>query len=307
MKSVNSLSGGKTSGYIAVHYPADHEVFSVVCLDDIRCKVKDPAVLLYAQAKLEKFNDRYGQFIATAEDDMTLKAMMDLEQYIGREIIWVRGKSFDSVLLDGTYTRLPSWARRYCTEQMKLAAIFEWWFYEIGEKCEMRIGFRFDEFDRMIRFFNNSNPTNFKIPVACSTRGKRLQRHENFNWRSVTMPLIKAGVTKQIVDSYWRENGWIGGDLFESRRQIIWPAISNCVFCFHKKVETLAAGAIINPEKMNWAAEAEKIIKNGKSMGKWLDSLIPYDDIIANAGELSKEIFIEMKHGQSCDSGGCTD
>ena len=108
MVTVNSISGGKTSAYIAVHYPADYEVFSVVCLDDVRCKVKDPSVLLYAQAKLEKYNNRYGQFIATAEDDKTLKAMMDLEQYIGREIIWVRGLSYDDVLNSGTQTRLPS-------------------------------------------------------------------------------------------------------------------------------------------------------------------------------------------------------
>lgn len=29
MKTVNSLSGGKTSSYIAVHYPADIEVFAL--------------------------------------------------------------------------------------------------------------------------------------------------------------------------------------------------------------------------------------------------------------------------------------
>ena len=29
--TVNSVSGGKTSAYIAVHYPADYDVFSLVC------------------------------------------------------------------------------------------------------------------------------------------------------------------------------------------------------------------------------------------------------------------------------------
>jgi diphthamide synthase (EF-2-diphthine--ammonia ligase) len=32
--TINSLSGGKTSSYLAVHYPADIEVFAVVCIDD---------------------------------------------------------------------------------------------------------------------------------------------------------------------------------------------------------------------------------------------------------------------------------
>ncbi len=37
---------------------------------------------------------------------------------------------------------------------MKMQALFEWWLIEIGEKVDMRIGFRADEFDRMERFFN---------------------------------------------------------------------------------------------------------------------------------------------------------
>ena len=34
MKTVNSLSGGKTSSYIAIHYPADYNVFALVHSDD---------------------------------------------------------------------------------------------------------------------------------------------------------------------------------------------------------------------------------------------------------------------------------
>ena len=30
MKTVNSISGGKTSAYIAAHYPSDYNVFSLV-------------------------------------------------------------------------------------------------------------------------------------------------------------------------------------------------------------------------------------------------------------------------------------
>ncbi len=34
MKTVNSLSGGKTSSFIAVKYPADYNVFSLVRTHD---------------------------------------------------------------------------------------------------------------------------------------------------------------------------------------------------------------------------------------------------------------------------------
>ena len=37
MKTVNSISGGKTSAYIAKHYPADINIFSLVRIEDREC------------------------------------------------------------------------------------------------------------------------------------------------------------------------------------------------------------------------------------------------------------------------------
>lgn len=308
LKTVNSISGGKTSAYIAVHYPADYEVFSLVCIDDVRCKPKDKLITDYVNKKLgEKYISEFGEFIATAEDDKTLYAMMDLEQLIGKEIIWVRGKSYDAIIderyervLCGIKKRLPSWARRFCTTEMKLEPIFYWWFNEIGEKCQMRIGFRFDEFGRLENFFNNSDPTNFKIPISCSTRGQRKQQHENFNWRFCSFPLIKAGITKEVVNDYWNKNGFVGGNLFEEKRHIEFPIISNCVGCFHKKVDTLSIMWNLHENKMNWFAEQEK-----KNMGTWLDSGLTYEKIGENRENWIPEMIKE--HGAVCDSGGCHD
>lgn len=297
MKTVNSISGGKTSAYIAVHYPADYEVFSLVCIDDKLCKPKDTLINTYINLKLEKFIPQYGEFIATAEDDKTLYAMMDLEQILGREITWVRGMSYDDVIDTGTQTRLPSWARRYCTEKMKLLPIFHWWFNAIGEKCKMRIGFRFDEFTRLENFFNNSDPCNFSIPVSCSTKGQRLQRHENFNWRSCSFPLVKDGIVKKDIEDYWKRNGYIN-NLFE-QRQIEFPVISNCVGCFHKKADTLSIMWNLNEQKMKWFAAQEN-----KGMGTWLDSKITYDQLGMNRENWIEEM---IRDGASCDSGGCTD
>jgi hypothetical protein len=303
IKTVNSLSGGKSSAYLAVHYPADYEVFSLVCINRKEAAPKDNAVVDYVNQKLEKFVPEFGEFIATAEDDATLQVMMDLEQYIGREIIWVRGMSFDDVIDKGTQTRLPSWARRYCTEKMKLLPIFLWWFKEIGEKCRMNIGFRFDEFDRMERFFNNSDPTNFKIPTSCSLRGQKQQRHETFNWRFCSLPLIKNGITKEKVGNYWENNGWIGGNLFEKKRQMYFPIVSNCVGCFHKSEEALAAMAEINTEKFIWFIEQEM-----KGMGTWLDSKVTYQHLFDNKEVLAKEVLFEIVNGlKTCDTSGCTD
>lgn len=289
MKIVNSISGGKTSGYIAANIKADYNIFSLVCTDDNESRPKDKSLTNYTNHKLEKFIPEFGEFIATTEDDATIKAMIDLEQTIGENIIWVRGKSFDDVIdlagMRGVRTMLPNKHFRYCTEEMKLLPIFNWWLHEIGERCKMNIGFRFDEFARVEKFMNKK-PNEFKIPVSCRTKGRRLQRHENFNWRFCSFPLVKLGITENIIKDYWKA------------RHIQFPVVSNCVGCFHKKPETLCTMAAMHPEKMQWFAEQEN-----KNKGTWIKG-INYNQLIAN----SKNWIPEMiKENTTCDSGGCTD
>ena len=68
MKSINSLSGGKTSSYLAVHYPADYNIFSLVCIDDKKCVPLDKKIVQSINDKFEKYGyiKKYGEFIATA-------------------------------------------------------------------------------------------------------------------------------------------------------------------------------------------------------------------------------------------------
>ena len=44
MLTVNSISGGATSAYMAVHYPADHNIFCLVCADQPDIAPKDPGL-----------------------------------------------------------------------------------------------------------------------------------------------------------------------------------------------------------------------------------------------------------------------
>jgi hypothetical protein len=307
MIKVNSVSGGRTSCYLAMKYPADHNVFSVVCLDDRASAPKDPALRRYASHKLAGFVGEFGEFIATAEDDRTLQVMMDLEQLLGKEITWVRGMSFDTLINSGDFkglkSRLPSWARRYCTHTMKILPMVLWWFHNISEKCEMRIGFRFDEFKRMERFFNNGHATSFRLPISCKTYGQRRMEHVTFDWRYCAFPLVQDGITKEVVEDYWKNHGWMGGTLLEPHRQIEFPAISNCVGCFHKKPETLAAMADLHPDKFRWFIDQE-----GKGKGRWLDEALTYQHIMDHKLEIGKEVIAEARvNTATCDTGGCTD
>ena len=156
MKTINSVSGGKTSSYLAKHYPADYNIFALVKIDDIKSKPKDEKLI-------QLISDKIGEdFIASAESDLTLKAVLDLEQLIGNNIIWVSGLSFDKLIKKQTI--LPNSLRRFCTQEMKMRPIWDWWYKNINEKVKMGIGFRYDEMERAERF-----TTSFKGIVG--TRG----------------------------------------------------------------------------------------------------------------------------------------
>jgi hypothetical protein len=83
MKTINSLSGGKTSSYLAVNYPADYNIFALVRTNDKSC--------LFPDAKIRQIvSDRIGhEFVGTLEMDEIIYTMLDLEQYIGKKIIWL--------------------------------------------------------------------------------------------------------------------------------------------------------------------------------------------------------------------------
>lgn len=88
MKTVNSLSGGKTSSYIAVHYPADYDVFALCCIDSHNAgRSIDSKMKQRVNDKLQKYCSHYPEFVATSEDSKILQVMFDLEQMTGREII----------------------------------------------------------------------------------------------------------------------------------------------------------------------------------------------------------------------------
>ena len=72
MKTVNSLSGGKTSSYIAANYPADYNVFALVRTNDKLCEYPDKKVR-------QIVSDLIGcEFVGTTEQDNIIKIMLDL-------------------------------------------------------------------------------------------------------------------------------------------------------------------------------------------------------------------------------------
>lgn len=280
MKTVNSLSGGKTSSYIAVHYPADYNVFALVRTNDTKC--------LFPDAKIRQIvSDKIGtEFIGTLEEDTIIYTMLDLEQFIGQKIDWVTGKTFDEVIASGDKKYLPNVTLRHCTIQMKLEPINKWWWDNIREIVEMRIGFRANEMSRakrMNELCDNNGVQWQKFVVDKHKSGRN--KWENIPMRIPKFPLIKDGVFKDTIEEFWKD------------KPVRFAYMNNCVGCFHRNPMLLKYLSNKEPIKFEWFVEQEKTSNSnrGWKMG------MTYEQIKNH--KLQLELFDDDFN--DCDSGYC--
>jgi hypothetical protein len=241
-KTVNSLSGGKTSSYIAANYPADYDVFALVRTDDKDC--------MFPDAKIRQMvSDKLGvDFIGTLEDDTIIYTILDLEQYIGREITWVTGKTFDEITNRNGKTYLPNATQRFCTSEMKLYPIFNWWRETITEPVEMRIGFRANEQSRamsMISKLNANGLLELKTIVGKTKNGNQ-NKWADIEWQKPRFPLIEDSIYKDKIELYW------------SDKQVRFAYMNNCVGCFHRNELLLKLMSEKHPNKFEWFVKKEQ-------------------------------------------------
>jgi len=269
---VNSLSGGKTSSYMAAHYPADYNIFSLVKIEALHCKPKDEGLVRIVSDKIG------AEFIGTAESDLTLKVMLDLEQKIGKEIIWVSGETFEKVNRKNTGGKgLPNQQWRFCTTEMKIRPIWDWWFKNINEKIKMGIGFRYDELERADRL-----STSFKGVVGKSKTGNK-NKWAEIEWREGYFPLIENKIMHYHVKQWADQSG------------LIFPPDSNCVGCFHKSLQQLRRNFEDEPEKMQWFSDQEINARWKKEM--------KYEQI----KKIGLQQDFNFGEGSGCQAGFCTD
>jgi len=283
MITVNSVSGGKTSAYIAANYPADYDVFSLVRTNDKSC--------LFPDAKLRQMvSDRIGvEFIGTLEMDEIIYTIFDLEQFIGREITWVSSKdTMESLIKRPENNMLPSPLRRYCTNQLKMKPIFEWWLDKVKTPALFRIGFRANEMRRAKNTtskYNDNGFLEFKHIVGKHKGGRN--KWKTTEWQRQEFPLIDDGIFKDDVEKYWTD------------KPVRFAQINNCVGCFHRNEILLNKLWKTHTNKMQVFSDLEK---NRKYPNDTLKSTsLTYLDIknFKTQTELSFDDFNE------CDSGYC--
>ena len=282
MKKVTSISGGKTSAYLAVHYPADYLVFALVRTDDKRCKFPDRVLA-------KKVEDRLGKpFIGTLEDDLIISTIFDLEQFLGQRIHWVSGITYDEVVASrGGW--LPNKLHRYCTQFLKIEPIFYWWAELIGEPVEMQIGFRANEVKRknkMLAKANEQGVLEYKATFEKHKTGrhKGLNKWENIAWQKPTFPLINDLIFKDKIEQYWHA------------KPVRFAPLNNCIGCFNRHPMLLKKMSCQHPQKFEWFIDQE-----GGKNGYWRS-----DTTYEKIKNHSLQVELNFEDFSSCDSGFCS-
>ena len=240
MKTINSLSGGKTSSYIAANYPADYNVFSLVRTDDKKC--------LFPDAKIrQEVSDRLGtEFIGTLEEDAIIYTMLDLEQYIGQKIEWVTGKTFDEIIVRKDKKYLPNVTQRFCTTEMKLKPIFNWWQKKINKPIKMNIGYRSNEGSRAKTMLSKTNENGLSTFKTIVGKRKTQNKWADIEWQKPMFPLIKDNIYKDTIEKYW------------NNKPVRFAYMNNCVGCFHRTPILLKHLSDKHPNKYQWFIDAEQ-------------------------------------------------
>ena len=285
MKSITSLSGGKSSAYMAIHWPTDYTLFACVLTDDPAMAPKDPGVLRECQKRIPGF-------VGSSEVELTLLNLLKLEELIGREITWVcayegqsraswisdpltgwlpRPLTFDQVIRHGV--GLPDKTKRWCTDELKVKAIY-WHIYNYildapDEVVWMHIGYRADERHRWEKL-HRCEANTIEHPVLCPINAKdKIAKHRITRpkakaktsaklWQGCPVssgvreyriphcPMIDAGIDQLDVMKFWADKGWI------------WPLVSNCAHCFYHDDSELQHVNERYPHHLQWAIRKEQ-------------------------------------------------
>jgi hypothetical protein len=244
MTTITSVSGGRTSAYLAANYPSDYLLFALVRIEDNDCRFPDETIRKIVEDRIQ------APFIATAEDDKIIYTMLDLEQYLGKKINWVTGDTYDQMIKKEMGGHLPNIERRRCTTSLKLVPMAQWWLANIGEPILTQIGFRANEASRANNALEKLNSEGFaeiEIPVAHKMTKRGWNRvNKTVAWQRPIFPLIEHGIFKQDIMKYWEG------------KAVRFADYNNCVGCFHRTPLFLAKMYDIHPTKMDWFMKQEK-------------------------------------------------
>lgn len=283
MITVNSVSGGKTSAYIAANYTADYNVFALVRTTDKKCLFPDAGIRKIVSDKLGT------DFIGTLEQDEIIYTILDLEQYIGQKIDWVTGKPFDEIIIrPGGKKFLPNKLMRFCTIEMKLEPIKKWWRENINQPTEQRIGFRANEIRRANNMIARTREDGYLYEKFEIGQNKVYKKYETVKYQKPIFPLIADNIYKDKIETYWKD------------KPVRFAYMNNCVGCFHRSPIFLKKMESKAPNKFQWFIDAEENLGYTGTNGGFKNG-IKYKEI--KNWHTQTELFDDDFN--DCDSGYC--
>ena len=292
MKTVTSVSGGQSSAYIAANYPSDFLVFALVCIEDRKCTPKDKKLVQMVSDKIGR------EFIATAEDDTILHTMFDLEQYLGQTIDWVVGPTFDE-LIRARSNWMPNPMQRYCTVDMKMKPMFEWWRNHCNiaeaEIIKTQIGFRAGEQRRantMLERCDEDGVLSMRAVIGKHASGRN--KWGEVKYQKPYFPLIKNGIRKDQINQFWLD------------KPVRFAERNNCVGCFHRNPILLRAMFDKHPNKMQWFANIEaEGFESRPQTGRRLQGTFRDDMTYGQIAKHRLQFELDFDDFSECDSGHC--
>ena len=198
---------------------------------------------------------------------------------------------------------VPNLMRRSCTQALKLKPMFYWWFKNIKQIVEMRIGFRANEMRRVRNInsrLNQEGFLEFKHIIGKHKNGNN--KWQLTAWQKPTYPLVKDNLYKDQINKYWQD------------KNVLFAPINNCVGCFHQNVILLRKRFDWHSEKMEWFKNKEgnkniinKTDKNKGNLNLWRagQDKLTYQQVYET--KLQSSIFDELNVDDfdECDSGYC--
>lgn len=277
MKTITSISGGKTSAYLAAEYPSDYYIFSLVRTSNKSCLFPDKKLRQEVEDRLQK------EFIGTLEDDIIVTTLLDLEQFIGKKITWVSGDTFDKVI-ENHSGYLPNKMARYCTTDLKTIPIAKWMHENKLNPLKMRFGYRANEQRRannMTANLNDRGNVEVKIPIGKHSNGNT--KWKVIDYQTPEFPLIKDSIFKDNIEEYWRF------------KPVQFAELNNCVGCHWRNELLLSKMFRLHPNKMEWFLNQEKNRKGTFKTG------VTYEKIKSHKPQYE----LDFSDFSDCDSGYC--
>lgn len=336
MITINSLSGGKTSSFMALHCNSDVNIFACVeiGLNDMFAQGIKP--VQYTSKHTDNvwryFRKQLGEsFFQSAEDDKTLEIIYLLESALEKRthkvkntnewninIVSSKNKNFDTI----TEKYLPNARARICTQQLKVYPMHDWQMHNLpNEIVKVNLGFRVDEIERTVNLYfkksiiktrkknNNFSLADFgkkyQIPDYILLWWDRLDVESRVkNGTLIPKPTpfnIVKGVYSRVPNFPLIEHKINNAEVikfWQNKPDFNFPKVSNCVGCFFHSAKELQSQFQANPQKMEWFAKKEDAIKKtfGKKSLRYIQNL-----------SIQNEMDFYNSGASSCDSGSCTD